>query len=206
MCCSPNHRNKRGHKGAPPERPRSSSLLGLHAVEPSPQNTGIELAAKHLALAWETGFPVPEALGAPLPPWGWGQGRRIGTGTFQSRRGGGAAAVGLGDAFLMALGTMASERCVGTCSSLKLRAQGSRLGKSSFTIIFKTELSGRTKQRWGSGGTGATVQPAARLHSPGPAGWTPEQMTPVLHLPVPRPAAQGCWTDHGHPEAVEEET
>lgn len=104
-------------------------------MEPSPQNTGIELAAKHLALAWETGFPVPEALGAPLPPWGWGQGRRIGTGTFQSRRGGGAAAVGLGDAFLMALGTMASERCVGTCSSLKLRAQGSRL-ENTFGEVF----------------------------------------------------------------------
>ena len=57
--------------------------------------------------------------------------------------------------------------------------------------------------KWRNGSYCAASGPFALS---GPAGWTPEQMTPVLHLPVPRPAAQGCWKDRGHPEAVEEET
>lgn len=130
--------------------------------------------------------------------------KRTGMSLFQSHRGGDNQGPGQG----IPTAVMHLRVLLGTCSFLDAEAPGKSfrkyvLTKSSFTIMFKTELNGKQQRgwKWGTWYYQAASRPVCTCLAPR-AGL--QGVSRALLLPVSRPAAQGRQTDHGQPEATEE--
>ena len=133
---------------------------------------------------------------------GVGETKRTGMSLFQSHRGGDTQGPGQG----IPTAVMHPRVLLGTCSSLDAEAPGKSfrkyvLIKTSFTIMFKTELNGKQQRGGGSGGPGTTKQPACPSAPAWPPGVSPGSelgsASPCIEASSPGPSDRP-WSTRGY--------